>query len=235
MASCLVGCTTTDEDAVADIDCSRMFCGCWTEHSIPVRLRVAESDDSPVVGARLTCHDDDTSLGTTDPQGVLTLDVAGRSSPGCGFMPDCQIAYLRMDDGSPGRPFWLGRLAQGEDLAADDSKIEILAEAPATSPALPDPLEAGWNGAPVCEKLRENPDNRVLRCSFPPATGHERHYHDRHFGYAIAGGRMQITDANGTREVDLATGSSFSSDGVDWHEVLNVGETTVVYLIVEPR
>jgi len=110
-----------------------------------------------------------------------------------------------------------------------------LAQGPATQAALPDPLEAGWNGAPVCEKLHEDSDNRILRCSFPPTTGHERHYHDPHFGYAIAGGRMRITDANGTREVDLATGSSFASDGVAWHEVLNIGETTVVYLIVEPK
>ncbi len=46
---------------------------------------------------------------------------------------------------------------------------------------------------------------------------------------------MQITDASGVREVDLATGSSFSSDGVEWHEVVNVGDSTVVYLIVEPK
>jgi quercetin dioxygenase-like cupin family protein len=101
-------------------------------------------------------------------------------------------------------------------------------------PSLPDPLEAGWNGVPVCEKLHEDSDHRILRCSFPPGVGHERHFHDRHFGYAIAGGRMWIKDANGTREVDLATGSSFSSAGVAWHEVVNVGDSTVVYLIVEP-
>ena len=105
----------------------------------------------------------------------------------------------------------------------------------ATPPSLPDPLEAGWNGVPVCEKLREDADHRILRCSFPPSVGHERHFHDRHFGYAIAGGRMRITDARGTREVDLAAGSSFSSAGVAWHEVVNVGDSTVVYLIVEPK
>ena len=101
--------------------------------------------------------------------------------------------------------------------------------------ALPDPLEAGWNGKPVCEKLREDDDHRILRCTFPPGVGHERHYHEKHFGYALSGGRMQITDAGGVREVDLPTGSSYSSDGTEWHEVLNVGETTVTYLIVEPR
>lgn len=102
-------------------------------------------------------------------------------------------------------------------------------------PALPDPLAAGWNGATVCEKLHEDQDYRVLRCTFPPGVGHERHYHGAHFGYALAGGRMRITDARGTREADIATGSSFTSAGVDWHEVLNVGTTTVAYLIVEPK
>jgi len=100
---------------------------------------------------------------------------------------------------------------------------------------LPDPLAAGWNGEKVCEQLHKDADQRILRCTFPPAVGHERHYHDRNFGYVLAGGRMSITDASGTREIDLVAGSSFASDGLDWHEVLNVGETTVVYLVVEPR
>ncbi len=102
------------------------------------------------------------------------------------------------------------------------------------SAELPDPLAAGWKGKPVCEKLHEDEANRILRCTFPPGVGHERHFHARHFGYAISGGRARITDSNGTREVDLESGSSFASDGVEWHEVLNVGETTIIYLIVEP-
>ena len=105
----------------------------------------------------------------------------------------------------------------------------------ATQPALLDPLEAGWNGVPVCKKLHEDSDHRILQCAFPPSVGHERHFHKRHFGFAIAGGRMQITDSRGIREVDLATGSSYSSDGVAWHEVFNIGESTVVYLIIEPK
>ncbi len=100
---------------------------------------------------------------------------------------------------------------------------------------LPDPLGAGWNGAPVCEKLHEDSDQRILRCAFPPGVGHERHFHDKHFGFAIAGGRMRITDSSGTREVDLATGISFASHGVVWHEVLNIGDSTTVFLIVEPK
>jgi quercetin dioxygenase-like cupin family protein len=100
---------------------------------------------------------------------------------------------------------------------------------------LPDPLAAGWRGAPVCERLHEEATLRVLRCTFPPGAGHERHFHPPHFGYALSGGRMRLTDARGAREVEIETGSSFTSDGVAWHEVLNVGETTVSYLIVEPR
>ena len=134
------------------------------------------------------------------------------------------------------------RPAQGPDvtLPRRTALVPLVAScaalgACAMQSALPDPLAAGWKGVPVCEKLHENSDHRILRCSFPPGIGHERHFHDRHFGYALAGGRMRIRDESGTRDVDLATGSSFSSAGVDWHEVLNVGDTTVVYLIVEPK
>lgn len=107
--------------------------------------------------------------------------------------------------------------------------------APVVDPPLPDALEAGWKGKSVCEMLHEDPEQRILRCTFPPAVGHERHFHRRHFGYVLAGGRMRVTDADGVREVVLATGSDFSSEGVAWHEVLNVGESTAVFLMVEPR
>jgi hypothetical protein len=100
---------------------------------------------------------------------------------------------------------------------------------------LPDPLQAGWQGKPVCEHLFENDRQRALRCTFPPGVGHERHFHRPHFGYALSGGLMRLTDENGVREVKLPADSSYNSDGVAWHEVLNVGETTVVYLIVEAK
>jgi quercetin dioxygenase-like cupin family protein len=105
----------------------------------------------------------------------------------------------------------------------------------AAVPQLPDPLKAGWNGASVCEKLHDDAHQRVLRCTFPPSVGHERHYHTRHLGYVVAGGRMRITDSSGTREVDLASGTSFASEGVAWHEVVNIGDSTSVFLIIEPK
>ena len=100
---------------------------------------------------------------------------------------------------------------------------------------LPDPLAAGWEGEAVCESLRDDEKMRVLRCTFPPGVGHERHFHAPHFGYAVTSGRMQITDTDGTRVVDVPAGFSQNNTGVEWHEVLNVGETTLIYLVVEPK
>lgn len=100
---------------------------------------------------------------------------------------------------------------------------------------LPDPLAAGWKNQPVCELIRDNPDLRLLKCTFPPGTGHERHHHNAHTGYVIAGSRFRITDTTGTREVDVLSGTSFSSDGIPWHEVLNIGDSTAVILIMEPK
>ena len=98
---------------------------------------------------------------------------------------------------------------------------------------LPDPLEAGWQGKAVCEVLEENKDVRILKCTFKPGIGHEKHYHNPHFGYTLSGGKFKITDTAGTRDVNVPTGYSFSKDSVTVHEVLNIGETTAVFLIVE--
>ncbi len=100
---------------------------------------------------------------------------------------------------------------------------------------LPDPLKAGWKGNPVCEVLEENKTLRVLKCTFAPGVGHERHYHLPHFGYTFAGSKFRITDTTGTKEVQVLTGSDFYSNGTEWHEVLNIGDSTAVFLIMEPK
>ena len=102
-------------------------------------------------------------------------------------------------------------------------------------PALPSALEAGWDRKPVCELQHETRTHPVLHCVFVPGVGHERHFHPAHYGYALSGGKMRMTDSRGVREVEIATGSSFSSDGVGWHEVFNIGDTAVAYLIIEER
>jgi quercetin dioxygenase-like cupin family protein len=99
--------------------------------------------------------------------------------------------------------------------------------------SLPDPLEAGWKGEAVCEVVEDNEELRVLKCTFEPGVGHEKHYHNPHYGYTLSGAKFRITDTTGTREVNVPTGYGFSNDKVTSHEVLNIGKTTGVFLIME--
>ncbi|MCD2260316.1 cupin domain-containing protein [Psychroserpens luteolus] len=99
--------------------------------------------------------------------------------------------------------------------------------------SLPDPLEAGWNNEAVCEVLEDNVKTRILKCTFAPGVGHEKHYHNPHFGYTIAGSRFRIKDTTGTKEVNVPTGYSFSKNEISVHEVLNIGDSTAVFLIIE--
>ena len=98
---------------------------------------------------------------------------------------------------------------------------------------LPDPLEAGWNNNAVCELVQEKTEVRILKCTFPPNVGHEKHYHNPHFGYTISGGSFRIKDTTGTREVNIPSGYSFSNEEEVVHEVLNIGDSTAVFLIIE--
>ena len=107
--------------------------------------------------------------------------------------------------------------------------------APSFESELPDPLEAGWKGKDVCEILEEDEMQRILRCTFGPGEGHERHFHRPHAGYTLVGGRMRITDGKGTRVVEAPGGHAWTSNGIPWHEVENIGDTTAVYLIFEAK
>ena len=114
-------------------------------------------------------------------------------------------------------------------------QISATVNSRSTTQNLPDPLVAGWENEAVCELLEENDKVRALKCTFPPGVGHEKHYHDAHFGYTLAGSTFKITDVNGTREVEVPTGSNFYNDSIAWHEVLNIGDSTAVFLIIEPK
>jgi len=98
---------------------------------------------------------------------------------------------------------------------------------------LPDPYQAGWNGEKVCEVLEDNDYLRVLKCTFPAGVGHEKHYHEPHFGYALVGGTFKLEEVTGIREVSFPTGYSWSKDEVSEHQVLNVGDSASVFLIIE--
>ncbi len=100
---------------------------------------------------------------------------------------------------------------------------------------LPHAFEAGWRGQRVCELLHEDDIVSIGRCRFPPGVGHERHFHRPHFGYALSAGTMRIEDTDGVRVSKLPAGTTWSTDEITVHEVLNIGETTTTYLIVEPK
>jgi quercetin dioxygenase-like cupin family protein len=113
--------------------------------------------------------------------------------------------------------------------------LALPAAANAAEQALPTALDAGWKGQKVCELLFENATVRTARCTFPPGVGHERHFHPAHWGYILESATMRITTADGTVDRDLKAGNSWWSDGIAWHEAVNIGTTTGVYLIVEPK
>ena len=105
----------------------------------------------------------------------------------------------------------------------------------ADTAGLPHAFDAGWQGQKTCELLYEDATVRVGRCAFPPGVGHEKHYHNPHFGYVLEGATMRLADTNGEQTVTTETGGSWSTSEVTVHEGLNVGETTARYLIVEPK
>ena len=125
-----------------------------------------------------------------------------------------------------------GALATTNWFKNDEDKQ---AEKVSVNLGLPDPLAAGWKGESVCEVIEENEKIRILKCVFPPGVGHEKHYHSPHTGYTIAGGTFQITDSASSRTVEVPTGYIFKNKSVTVHEVLNVGQTTAEFLIIEPK
>jgi quercetin dioxygenase-like cupin family protein len=109
------------------------------------------------------------------------------------------------------------------------------ASEPPPEPGLPHAFDAGWQGRETCELLYETEQVRVGHCVFPPGVGHEKHYHEPHFGYVLEGGTLRITDATGTRETTTRTGADWATATRTVHEALNIGDTTTSYLVVEPR
>jgi len=106
---------------------------------------------------------------------------------------------------------------------------------PAADPAnLPHAFDAGWAGQKTCTVVFEDQAVRVARCVFPPGVGHEKHYHNPHFGYVLEGSTLRIVDSRGERTVTTEAGGSWSTDSVTVHEAVNIGDTTTSYLIVEP-
>ncbi|MEZ4857526.1 MAG: DUF1304 family protein [Flavobacteriaceae bacterium] len=113
--------------------------------------------------------------------------------------------------------------------------IDCISSENTSASNLPDQLNAGWKGEKVCEVVEEDETIRVLKCTFPPGVGHERHEHAPHFGYTLKGSKFKITDAEGTREVNVPTGYEFYKPETSIHEVQNIGDSTAIFFIIEPK
>ncbi len=100
---------------------------------------------------------------------------------------------------------------------------------------IPDTIEAGWNGKPVCEVLYEDDIIRTGTCTYPPGVGQDKHTHGPYFTYVVSGGTLKVTSSRGTFESTSVTGNSGKSNGVEWHELLNIGETTIKFLFIETK
>jgi quercetin dioxygenase-like cupin family protein len=99
----------------------------------------------------------------------------------------------------------------------------------------PDALSVEWQGQKPCEKVFEDAQIRIARCTFPPGSKHVRHSHPAYISYVLSGGKAEVQDEKGTRQVEARTGSYVDVPPVSWHEVTNVGDTTLQYLIVERK
>ena len=114
--------------------------------------------------------------------------------------------------------------------------VAVLGACATPKAPLPRALCAGWEGKPVCELLQEDEHVRIVRCTFAPGVGHERHYHPPHVGYVLEGNSvMRITTASGVVDRPVRAGTSFSSDTALEHAALNVGDETTRYLIIEKK
>ena len=110
-----------------------------------------------------------------------------------------------------------------------------LLSSPALCAEVPDALAVEWQGKHPCERLYEDSQIRVARCTFPPGTTHLRHTHPGYLTYSLSGGKGVITDAAGVREVALPTGVLSPSKPLAWHEFKNIGDTTISYLVIEKK
>ena len=100
---------------------------------------------------------------------------------------------------------------------------------------VPDALSVEWQGKPPCEKLFEDAQVRVARCTFPPGAMHVCHSHPSYLSYVVSGGQAQIQDEKGVRKVNVVAGALADVPPTPWHELTNVGDTTLQFVVVEKK
>ena len=105
----------------------------------------------------------------------------------------------------------------------------------ARAETIPDALSVEWQGHKLCEKLFEDGYIRMARCTFPPGTIHLCHSHPSYISYVLSGGEARVTDEKGTWEGEVRAGTFVDSAPVRWHEIVNTGNTTLEFLLIEKK
>ena len=100
---------------------------------------------------------------------------------------------------------------------------------------VPDALSVEWQGKHPCEKLFEDAQIRVARCTFAPGVVHVCHSHPSYLTYVVTGGQAQVQDDKGTRKIDVVAGAFANVASIPWHEYTNIGDTTIQYVVVEKK
>ena len=121
---CLLGSCAIVQEVVDD--CSTSLCGCPRDHTITVEITLSTGNFEPIPNAALICLDSGETLGITSSTGLISLGVPGDSSPGCGFIADCKVAYFRTKERGFERPFWFHRVIRGTNDDATDRRIEVV-------------------------------------------------------------------------------------------------------------
>ncbi len=111
----------------------------------------------------------------------------------------------------------------------------ILIPCIARAQPVPDAFSVEWQGTHPCEKLYEDAQIRIGRCTFPPGSIHLCHSHPGAWGYVLSGATIQTRDQRGTRQSEAKTGDYRDGAAIPWHESTNVGDTTFGVLIVEKK
>jgi hypothetical protein len=73
----------------------------------------------------------------------------------------------------------------------------LIAPFAAIAANVPDALSVEWQGKKPCEKLFEDTQILVARCTLPPGTAHVCHSHPSYVYYVLSGGQGQVQRARG--------------------------------------
>ena len=111
----------------------------------------------------------------------------------------------------------------------------LISTSTAMTEDVPDALSVEWQGQHPCQKLYEDAESRAIRCTLAPGAVHIRHSHPGTLVYTISGGKAKVQDDKGTREGQPKTGGFNNGPPTSWHEVTNVGDTTLSFLVIEKK